>query len=297
LRGRAETEFGIAESTHGSSQGDINDVISGSSSIGISSKISSEDSKSALVVLNGWGNGCVQSEIFNKASIRGNRELIDSLESSEVNSLEISSWVVGWGQGGEVGLEDGVNRCEKEGRDDSGERGEGNESVEETILSGLASVPFILVRETNEKFIDEGISHAGFLSVSGDGSSGSPRSNDTVSSSSETSGWDFENEGNNVEPSDDIVGLVVGDASGEAGWSSTINWDEVDQIKNLSKVDGERFSALADEHTSSSGTPGNRNGVVILSSICSVVGLSLVSREIPRLLESGRAGRNIGDES
>jgi len=45
----AESQISIAESTHGGSQSDINDVISGSSSIGISSKISSENTKSALV--------------------------------------------------------------------------------------------------------------------------------------------------------------------------------------------------------------------------------------------------------
>jgi hypothetical protein len=191
----------------------------------------------ALVALRGWGDGGVQSEIFNESSIRGNAELIDSSDSSQVNCLEILSWIVGWGQGGEVGLQDGVHWCEEEGGDNGGERGEGNVSVEATILSGLASVPFIFIWEANEKFIDEGITNAGLLSVSDDGSSGSPRTNYSISISNETSGWDLHDEGHNVEPSDDIVGLVVGDASREAGRSSTINGDEVNEIKNLSKID------------------------------------------------------------
>jgi len=104
-------------------------------------------------------------------------------------------------------------------------------------LRGLASAPFILVGESNEKFIDEGISQARFLSVSLDGSSGSPGSNDAISSSSDTSGGDLEDERHNVEPSEDVVGLVVDNASREASSSGTIDGDEVDEIKNLSNVD------------------------------------------------------------
>jgi len=170
----------------------------------------------ALVGLLGWGNGSVQSDIFDISSAWGVQELIDSLDSSQVNGSEIISWVVGWGQGGEVSLQDGVHWSEEEGTDDGGEGREGNVSVEESILSGFASVPFILVSESNEKFIDEGISHAGLLSVSDNGASGSPGSNDAISSSSDANGWDLEDEGNNVEPTDDIVILLVGDSSGEA---------------------------------------------------------------------------------
>jgi len=191
----------------------------------------------ALVSLRGDGSGGVQSDIFNIASIRGITELIETLDSSEENGLEILSGEVSRGQGGEVGLQDGIHWCFEEDRDNFGERGEGNVSVEETILRGFASVPFILVGESNEKFIDEGITHAGLLSVSQNGSGGSPRANDAISTSGDASGWDLEDEGHNVEPSDDIVGLVVGDSSWEAGRSSAINRDEVNEIKNLSKID------------------------------------------------------------
>jgi hypothetical protein len=216
LGSSAVAQVCVAESTHGGSQGNINNVISGSSSIGITGIISSENTKVALVALRGWGDGGVQSDIFNIASIRGITELIESLNSSEENGLEILSWIIGWGQCGEFSLQDGVHRGKEEGADNGGERGEGNISVEETILSGLASVPFILVLESNEKFIDEGISHAGLLSVSNNGASGSPSSNDAISRSNDARGWDLNDVGNNVEPSDDIVGLLVGDASREA---------------------------------------------------------------------------------
>jgi len=188
---RAVAKVGVAENTHGSSQGDINDIISRTSSIRKTSGIVTNDSQEALAGLSGGGDGRVQAEIFNKSSIRGNRELIDSFDSSQVNGLEIRSRIVRRGQGWEVCLEDGVDRSEEERGDYGGERGEGNVSVEETILRGLASAPFILVGESNEKFIDERISQARLLSVSLDGSSGSPTTNDTITSSSDTLGGDL----------------------------------------------------------------------------------------------------------
>jgi len=54
---------------------------------------------------------------------------------------------------------------------------------------------------------------------------------------------------------------------------------------------------LADKDTSSSGTAWNRDGVVVLSGICSIVRESLGSGMVERLLESGRARCNISDES
>jgi len=66
-----------AENTHGGSQSDINDIITRSSSVGIAGIISQNNTQAALVALRGGGNRRVQSEIFHKASIRGNRQLID----------------------------------------------------------------------------------------------------------------------------------------------------------------------------------------------------------------------------
>jgi len=54
---------------------------------------------------------------------------------------------------------------------------------------------------------------------------------------------------------------------------------------------------LANEHTSIGGTPRNSNGVVILSGISLIVGLGLGACVVKRLLESGRARSDIGDEA
>jgi len=74
---RAVRQGESAENTHGSSQSDINDIITRSSSVGISGVISQNNTQAALVGLRGGGNGRVQTEIFNKASIRGKSKLID----------------------------------------------------------------------------------------------------------------------------------------------------------------------------------------------------------------------------
>jgi len=114
----------------------------------------------------------------------------------------------------------------------------------------MTSIPSILVRESDQKFVDQRISKARFLSVSFDRSCCSPTSNDVISISDEASCGDLEGKCIDIEPSQDVVGRIVNDPSGEAAGSCSIDGDEIHEIENLSNVDGEGIGSLADENSS-----------------------------------------------
>jgi len=110
---------------------------------------------------------------------------------------------------------------------------------------------------------------------------------------SDTCDWDFESNGDDVGVVNNIVGGVLGDASWES--ASTINWNEVDEIEDLSDVDGERFSSLTNKDFSGGGTSGKVNVVEILFGVVVIAWECLGSSIIKRLLEVvGGGSRNGG---
>jgi len=99
----ANSESSMAENSHSNSQNNINDIITRSSSVGISGQITSSESKSALVSSRSDSNGSIESE---EISHLGSRlKIVVSGNSSEESSNEIVSGEVGWGNGGEASSE------------------------------------------------------------------------------------------------------------------------------------------------------------------------------------------------
>jgi len=275
----------IAEDAHGGLQSDVDDVISGSSSVGISGQVAADNAEERLVGLRGWGDGSVEAHVFHKPARGDVSQGVDASNPREEDGLQVSSGIVLGGQRGEVCLEHLVDWGQEQGADDVGESRVADEPVEVTVLDGSSSVPRILVWETDEELVHQGISKARFLLVSSDISGSCVGSNNLVSISSEAIGGHLKNEGNNVQPSQDVVGRIIDNASREWIRSSTIDGDEVDQIEDFSDVDRERISSLSDEDSTIVLASWNVRIVDILSCVGGVGGEGLGSSIIPRLLE------------
>jgi len=130
------------------------------------------------------------------------------------------------------------------------------------------------------------------LSVSFDGSGGGIDSDNRICGGGKARNWDFKSNGDNVGIVNNVVGFVLGDTSWESG---TIDWDEVDEIEDLSNVDGEWFTSLANEDFSGGCASGEINVVDVLFGVVVIIREGLGSSIIKRLLEEvGGGSRNGG---
>jgi len=135
------------------------------------------------------------------------------------------------------------------------------------------------------------------LTVSTDRARCGPDSDDGVARGGEARNWDFESGRDDIRVVDDVVGGILGDAAWESG--STVDGDEVDEIEDLSNVDGERLASLSDKDFSGGGAVREVNRVDILGSVVVIVGECLGSSIVERLLEEvvGRSRDGGGSSS
>jgi len=109
----------------------------------------------------------------------------------------------------------------------------------------------------------------------------------------DASDWDLKGNGDDVGIVHNVVGGILSDTSWES--AGTIDWDEVNEIEDLSNVDGEWFTSLSDEDLSGGGASGKINVVDVLSRVVVITGEGLGSSIIKRLLEEvGGGSRNSG---
>jgi len=90
----------MAQNAHSDSQNNVNNIISGSSSVRISGSISGNDSEGALVSsCNNWSGSVESEEIY---EFRSRLEEVKSGNSGEESGNEIVSGEVGWSNGVEA---------------------------------------------------------------------------------------------------------------------------------------------------------------------------------------------------
>jgi len=148
-------------------------------------------------------------------------------------------------------------------------------------------IPSVFGNESSEELIHQRIGHAALLSiilafggrvtcgvrvVVGGGSG--PNSNNTISGSNNTGNWNFKSNDTDVGDSQNVVGIVLCNASREDG---SINGNEIDQIEDLSEIDDEGFSTLSNENLSRARASWNGNGINELIRIILIVGNGFVS--------------------
>jgi len=181
---------------------------------------------------------------------------IDAGNSLEEDVNQILSWEVAGLEVRKTGSETSVDGAEEEVVEDHGISGVENIVVESLSIERRKLIPSILGDESSEELIDQRISLPGLLSVvigTEDGVvvgfSGSPHSNNSVSGSDQTSSGNFQSDCSDVGSSEDIVAVVLVDSSREGG---SVDGDEVHQIEDFAKIDGEAVSSLSDEDLSRS---------------------------------------------
>jgi len=157
----------MAKNSHGGSQGDIDNVISNSSSVGIAGSVTCDDSERILGCVCGDGVGRVQAEQFLKRSSLDVLELIEACNSLEEEIHEILSGEVAGSQVGNrgSGSEDAVDGISEEDVQDGGEGGVKDVVVESLVVVGIFLVPSILGNQTGEEFVDKRVGHSGLLAV------------------------------------------------------------------------------------------------------------------------------------
>jgi len=181
-------------------------------------------------------------------------EGIEAGNSLEEDVNEILSRKVGRLEMRKIGFENSVDRSKEECVEDHGKSGVENIVVESLTEVGVEHIPSILGDESSEELVDQRICHPGLLSIvigteGGvvEGFGGRPHTNNSVSCSDQTCGGNFQNNGSNVGSSENVVGNVLIDSSGEGG---SVDGDEVDQIKDFAEIDGEALLSLSNEDLS-----------------------------------------------
>jgi len=175
----------------------------------------------------------------------------NSLEE-DVNQI-LSGEIVGL-ETRKIGFETSIDWCKEETVENDGKSGVENIVIESLSEGRGKFIPSILGDKSSEELIDQRISHSGLLVVMigtegsvVNGFSSGPHTNNSVSGSNQTSGRNFQCNSSNVGESEDIVGVVLDDSSGE---ECGVDGDEVNKIENFAKIDGEAVSSLSDEDLS-----------------------------------------------
>jgi len=180
----------ITNLSHEHSKSNINNIISRSSSVGESSKISINDAQRILFSVGGDGCGGVESnQILERSSLvvlegikAGNtlEEDVNQILSGEIVRLEARK----------IGFENSVDRCKEERVKNHGKSGVENIVVESLSEGRVESIPSILGDESSEELVDQRICHSGLLGMMigtessiVDGFSSGPDTNDIVSGS------------------------------------------------------------------------------------------------------------------
>jgi len=221
----------ITDLSHEHSKSNINNIISRSSTIGEASKIATNNSQRVLFTVGGNGSGGVESEQILEGSSGVVLEGIKAWNSLEEDVNQILSWKIVGLEARKIGFEDSVDRCKEKLIEDHGISWVENIVVESLSEGRGELIPSILGDESSEELVDQRISLPALLSVVigtedsvVDGFSSSPHTNDSVSGSDQTSSGNFQSDGSNVGESEDIVGRILVDSSGE---SCSVDGDEV----------------------------------------------------------------------
>jgi len=236
---RAKAKRLVAEYTHDNTKGNIDDIISRTSTIREASSIAANDTQVALQRGWCWWSGGVEPK-----HLRGNdvRWLIEPVDPSKKRGDEIFSREVRRGNGTEVRSEDRVYEVKEEDVDNL-RKGRIEDVLTKVccIIHWNFSIEFALIRKSNHDLVNERGSETGDLSASNvviaivdDLTYTCPGTNDRVLVGIEEAGnGNFKDERVHTAVSEDVVGNVVGDAAGEGG---CFNGDEVDKVEDLSKV-------------------------------------------------------------
>jgi len=178
-------------------------------------------------------------------------EGINAGNSLEEDVNQILSWEIAGLEVRQIGFETRVDRGKEEFVENHGISRVENIVVESLSESRGEFIPSILGDESSEELVDQRISLPGLLSVMigtedsvVNGFSSGPNTNNSVSGSNQTSDGNFQSNGSNVGVSEDVVVRVLVDSSREG---CSVDGDEVHQIENFSKIDGEAVSSLSDK--------------------------------------------------
>jgi len=152
----------------------------------------------------------------------------------------------------------------------------------------------VLVRKTNDQFVDQRVAKATLLVEAILVAGGRPEADDGVRrGNAQARLGDFQGDGVHVLEGQLVVGGVLID-------SVTFQFfrgyrDEVHQVENGTNVDVEGFVPLSDEHASGIGAARNGNRVDILVGVGGVVWEGLDARVVERFDKDVVAGSRLGD--
>jgi len=151
--------------SHEHSEGNINNIISGSSSVGEASEISSNNSQGVLCSVGGDGGRGVESQQILKGSCGVVLEGINAGNSLEENVNQILSWEIAWLEVRKIGFETSIHGAEEQRVEDDGICGVENIMVESLSEERRKLIPTILGDESSEELVDQRISLPGLLFV------------------------------------------------------------------------------------------------------------------------------------
>jgi len=151
--------------SHEHSEGNINNIISRSSSVGEASEISSNDSQGVLCAVGGDGGRGVESQQILEGSGGVVLEGINAGNSLEENVNQILSWEVAWLEVSKIGFETSIHGGKEQIVEDHGICGVENIMVESLSKERRKLIPSILGDESSEELVDQRISLPGLLSV------------------------------------------------------------------------------------------------------------------------------------
>jgi len=204
---------GIAKFSHEHSEGNINNIISWSASVGESSKISSNNSQRVLSTVSSDRCGGVESQQILEGSSLVVLEGIKAGNSLEEGVNQILSGEIVRLEARKSGSKNLVDRCKEERVENHGKSGVENIVVESLSEGRGELIPSILGDESSEELVDQRICHPALLSMMigteggiVDGFSSGPDTNNSVSGSDQTRGGNFQSNSSNVSESEDIVG-------------------------------------------------------------------------------------------
>ena len=282
-------------------QGNVDNIITGTTAVGETGSVTTNDSEGQLGGQGLGGDGDVETENLTVNGGGLNRGLIDPGDTREEGDEHIITRG-GRGQGGQGGSENGVDRSEEEAGDD---RGKGRvehigAEVVADILRGHASVEDVLVTKTDNDLVDQGVTQSGDL---GSGEviaigivlelTDTGPGTDHLIGGGQAVGRNLQGKSSDVLVGEGVVVGRLGDGAGESR-----DWDEVDQIENTSQVHREAVSTLAEENLTNrraGTTEGNVDVVDVLIRVGLVIGESFFTSVVEGLVELGRSVGGVGN--